>query len=268
MSIRLLAILTPPLLSLLLSACAGPAPLAVAGSGAYEVAKYEENIRVRAAAALRDEPDLLTYSIQAISRGQSQQAIDTYLLGYNNPEYSDNMKSLAMYQIGLIYMNRFNDDRDDAKAREYFQKHRQEFPRSRLATRIQSHLAELNRRADNPVYVKAEDLLDNVNREALLKRPNMAFDDELNPMSERAITEGRTADAETVYTIVYENEASGEEIRAKALYQMGLIYMSPYNRDANRIKALGYFPKITEEFPGVSIRRHVDIRITELLNAQ
>jgi len=263
-SLRIAALSIP----LLLSACAGPAPLAVAGTGAYEVAKYEENVRVRAAAALKEEPDLLTYSVQAISRGQTQKAIDTYLMGYNAEDYTDNMKSLALYQIGLIYMNRFNDGRDDALAREYFQKHRKEFPRSRLAGRIQHHLAILNERDAEPVKVAAADLLDNVDREALLNRPNVPYDDELNPMSERAITENRTADAEAVYTIVYENEASGEEIRAKALYQMGLIYMSPFNVDANRIKALDYFRKITEEFPDVSIRNSVDLRITELLNAQ
>ena len=89
MLIRLLLIVTP----FLLASCAAPAPLAVAGAGAYEVAKYEENIRLRAAAALRDEPDLLTFSIQAIARGQTEKAVDTYMLGYNNPDYSDNMKS-------------------------------------------------------------------------------------------------------------------------------------------------------------------------------
>jgi TPR repeat protein len=264
MWIRLLFLITP----FLISSCAAPAPLAVAGAGAYEVAKYEENIRLRAAAALRDEPDLLTFSIQAIARGQTEKAVETYLLGYNDPDYSDNMKSLALYQIGLMYMNRFNDQRDDAKAREYFSRHRSEFPKSRIAGRIQSHLAVLNKRAENPVFVPASELLNNLNRQELLTRPNVPYDDELNPMSERAITENRTTDAVTVYTIVYENEASGDEIRAKALYQMGLIYMSPYNEDSSRLKALEYFRTITEEFPAVSIRPNVDLRITELLNAQ
>ena len=264
MLIRLLLIVTP----FLLASCAAPAPLAVAGAGAYEVAKYEENIRLRAAAALRDEPDLLTFSIQAIARGQTEKAVDTYMMGYNNPDYSDNMKSLALYQIGLIYMNRFNDQRDDVKAREFFTKHRQEFPSSRISSRIQSHLAELNQRAENPVFVPAKELLNNLNREELLSRPNIPYDDELNPMSERAITENRIEEAVTVYTIVYENEASGKEIRSKALYQMGLIYMSPYNSQSSRLKALEYFRMITEEFPDVSIRPNVDLRITELLNAQ
>ncbi|WP_300425564.1 tetratricopeptide repeat protein [uncultured Thalassolituus sp.] len=252
----------------LLTACAAPAPLLVAEAGAYKVAKYEEDIRVRAAAALRDEPDLLTYSVGAISRGQTEEAVATYLKGYEAPDYSDNMKSLALYQIGLIYMNRFNDDRDDAKAREYFQLHRKEYPRSLLSGRIQKHLEILNERDQSAVKVSATELLNDVNRQILLERPNVAYDDELNPMSERAIAENRTEEAEAVYLIVYENEASGAEIRAKALYQLGLIYMSPYNKSSDRMKALSYFRKIHEEFPDVSIREKVDLRITELLNAQ
>lgn len=50
MWIRLLILATP----FLINACAAPAPLAVVGAGAYEVAKYEENLRLRAAAALHD----------------------------------------------------------------------------------------------------------------------------------------------------------------------------------------------------------------------
>lgn len=254
--------------AVLLSACVGPAPLVVVEAGAHQVARYEENINVRAAAALRDEPDLLTYSIHAISRDQTEEAVELYLKGYNSEDYTDNMKSLALYQIGLIYMNRFNSDRDDTKAREYFQLHRKQFSKSLLARRIQQHLLVLGERDANPVSVTATELLNSVNREELLHRQNVPYDDELNPMSERAIAENRSEDAELVYTIVYENEASGEDIRAKSLFQMGLIFMSPYNSDSNRIKALGYFRQINEEFPNSSIRNKVDLRITELLNAQ
>jgi len=44
--------------------------------------------------------------------------------------------------------------------------------------------------------------------------------------------------------------------------------MSPYNSQSSRLKALEYFRVITDEFPDVSIRPNVDLRITELLNAQ
>lgn len=264
MWIRLLILATP----FLVSACAAPAPLAVVGAGAYEVAKYEENLRLRAAAALHDEPNLLTFSIKAIAQGNTEKAVETYLLGYNDPDFTDDMKSLALYQISLIYMNRFNDQRDDAKAREYFARHQREFPNSRLASRLQSHLAVLNNRAKNPVFIPAKELLNHLNREKLLSQPDLPYEDELNPMSKRAISTNRTADAETVYTIVYENKASGDEIRAKALYQMGLIYMSVYNKDKNHPKALDYFRTILDEFPSVSIRSNVELRITELINAQ
>jgi hypothetical protein len=251
-----------------LSGCAAPAPLVIAGSGVHAIARHDENIKVRSAAALKDEPDLLTYSMQSIGRGKATEAIQTYMLGYDNPDYSTNMKSLALYQIALIYMNRFNDDRDDEKAREYLQRHREEFPNSLLATRIQGHLEILRKRDEAPVTDHAAQLLKEVDREALLAQDLTPYDADLNPMSERAIAEDRTADAEAVYNIVYDNVASGDEMRAKSLYQLGLIFMSPYNKDANRMKALDYLRKANEEFPDSSIREKVAMKITELLNRQ
>ncbi len=251
-----------------LSGCTAPAPLVIAGSGVHAIARHDENIKVRSAAALQDEPDLLTYSMQSIGRGKATEAIQTYMLGYDNPNYSSNMKSLALYQIALIYMNRFNDERDDKKAREYFQRHREEFPNSLLTPRIQRRLEKLAEREKSPVTDNAAQLLKEVDREAVLAQDLTPYDADLNPMSERAIAEERTADAETVYNIVYDNVASGEEMRAKSLYQLGLIFMSPYNKDANRKKALNYLRKANEEFPDSSIREKVEMKITELLNHQ
>ncbi|MDF1764635.1 MAG: tetratricopeptide repeat protein [Oleibacter sp.] len=255
-------------LALLTTACAATTPLMVAQAGGHQVARYEEDIKVRTAAALKDEPDLLTYSSQAIGDGKTEEAVETYMKGYEHPDFTMAMKSLALYQIGLIYMNRFNDDRNDDKAREYFQLHRQEFPGSQLSSRIQARLEVLENRGNDALTIPAKELLSGVDREALLARPNQGYDDELNPMSERAISQNRTAEAETVYLIVYDNEASGEDFRSKSLYQLGLIYMSPFNKSRDRIKALGYFRKIVEEFPNSKIRNRAEIRITEMLNNQ
>ncbi len=251
-----------------LGGCAAATPLLVAEAGGHQLARYDENIKVRAAAALQDEPDMLTYSVQAISRGKAADAINTYLKGYNAPDYSNNMKSLALYQIALVYMNRFNDDRDDQKAREFLELHRQEFPQSRLKPRIDQHLAILDKRAQEPVQLTADQLLKQVDRSKLLKKDTTPFDAELTPMSERAITEGRIIDAETVYLILYDNKASSAEMRAKALYQLGLIYMSPYNELGNNKKAMAYFRKIINEFPGTSVSKRSEERISDLINRQ
>src|SRR5690606_24570174 len=237
-----------------LAGCAATTPILVAGTGAQQLALHDENIKLRAAAALREEPDLLTYSVQAISEGGTVDAVDTYMLGYRNSEYSTNMKSLALYQIALLYMNRYNDQRDDQLARTYLLRHQQEFPSSRLGPKIAHRLQLLEQRAQEPVQLNASQLLKDVNRNELLG-------------SER-ITYGRTDDAEAVYLILYENKASSDEMRAKALYQLGLIFMSPYNQQGNNQKALGYLRKISAEFPRTAVAEPANRRINELLNRQ
>ena len=57
-------------------------------------------------------------------------------------------------------------------------------------------------------------------------------------------------------------------MRAKALYQLGLIYMSPYNRHGNNDKALAYFRKISQEFPDTEIAQQASKRINTLINRQ
>lgn len=263
--IRLIALLS---VITVLGGCAAATPLLIAEGVGHKIVRYDEDIKVRAAAALAEEPDLLTFSVQAISRGKTEEAVSTYLKGYADPDYSDNIKSLAIYQIGLIYMNRYNDDRNDAKARAYFNQHLIEFPKSRAKERVQKRLDVLKQRHSESVQLTAKQLLTQVNRKKLLARDETPFDAELTPMSERAITNERVADAESVYLVLYDNRSSSDEMRAKALYQLGLIYMSPYNRQGNNRKALTYFRKISSEFPGTTVAKRATKKANELINRQ
>src|SRR5690606_25273658 len=124
----------------LLAGCTAATPLLVVEAGGHRIARYDEDVKVRAAAALKEEPDLLTFSAQSISRGKTEDAVNTYMKGYTDSNYNENMKSLAIYQIALIYMNRYNDDRDDNRALQYLNRHQIEFPDSRLKPRIQAHI--------------------------------------------------------------------------------------------------------------------------------
>lgn len=251
----------------LLTGCAAATPLLVAEAGGHQLARHNEDIKVRAAAALKEEPDLLTFSAQAISRGKSEEAVQTYMKGYTDNSYSDSMKSLALYQIALIYMNTYNDDRNDDRALQYLTRQQIEFPHSRMQARIQAHIDLIQARKKDPVQLSAKQLLAQVDRTTLLQVKHQPYDMELTDMSERAISESRSADAEAVYLVLYDNKASSEEMRAKALYQIGLIYMSPFNTEGDNKKALAYFRKITQEFPNAAISKRATMRISELLNS-
>lgn len=256
------------LLVLITTGCSVATPLVAAGAGGHAIGRYEENIKVRGAAALKEEPDLLTYSVQAIARNKVEQAVETYLKGLNSVNYSASIKSLSLYQIGLIYMNPYSQQRDDEKAMSYFNRHLSEYPQSRLKAKIESKIALIKQRKNDKSQLTADELLQLADRSKLLAQVDIPFDSELTPMSERAIMSDRINDAESVYLVLYDNKASSDTIRAKALYQIALIYMSEYNTHGNNAKALNYFRKITEEFPDNPVAKKAAKRMSQVINRQ
>lgn len=265
MNLRLICL---TILVLSTTACSIATPLVAAGAGGHAIARYEENIKVRGAAALKEEPDLLTYSVQAIARNDINAAANTYLRGLKSSSFNENMKSLTLYQIGLLYMNPYSQQRNDNVALKYFNRHLAEFPKSRLKDKINSKIELIKERQASETQLSADELLKLANRSELLAQNNIPFDSELTPMSERAIISNRITDAESVYLILYSNQGSSDDMRAKALYQMGLIYMSEYNTQGNNTKALNYFRKIVEEFPGTEISKQASKRMTQVINRQ
>lgn len=256
------------LISLITStlACSPTTPLILAGGGNHEYMKHKQELRLKAAAALEEEPDLLTYSLKGIVENKGNQVIDTYMQGYSKDDYSQDMKSIAIYQIGLIYMNRFNEDRNDEKAKAYFHRHLIEFPYSILQDRIHQHLKTIEDRKLETVRMTPSQLLANVDKERLLKKPINTFDPELTPMSERAIRENRLDDANGVYLTVYENPGSSDSIKAKSLYQLGLIYMSEQNINRDMQRSSYFFRKVMEEFPGTLVSKKAEHKLSQLIN--
>lgn len=265
MKLRLLGL---TLVVMITTGCSIATPFVAAGAGGHAIGRYEENIKVRGAAALKEEPDLLTFSVQAIARNNINEAVITYTKGLNNKDYSDNVKSLALYQIGLLYMNPYAEQRNDNEALKYFNRHSQEYPDSRLRKKIESKIALIKQRKTAKTQLTAKELLSLADRKSLLEQSSIPFDADLTPMSERAITGDRVTDAESVYLILYENKASSEAMRAKALYQIGLIYMSEYNSHGDNAKALNYFRKITQEFPDSPIAKKASKRMSQVINRQ
>jgi TPR repeat protein len=134
-------------------------PFVAAGAGGHAIGRYEENIKVRGAAALKEEPDLLTFSVQAIARDNIAEAVRTYNKGVNSKNYSANVKSLALYQIGLLYMNPYAESRDDNEAVKYFNQHLQQYPDSRLRNKIETKIALIQTRKTSNVQLTSKELL-------------------------------------------------------------------------------------------------------------
>ncbi|MFT5593264.1 MAG: hypothetical protein ACI8SR_001636 [Oceanicoccus sp.] len=249
-----------------LGGCAATTPLVLGAGGNHEYLKHKTDIRLKAAAALEEEPDLITYSLNGIVENNSNDVINTYLLGYGKNDYSQDMKSIAVYQIGLIYMNRYNKDRDDEKAKAYFHRHLIEFPYSILQDRVHDRLAIIKARKNETVQMTPEQLLSHVDKERLLNKPLSTFDPDLTPMSERAIRENRLEDANGVYFTVYQNPGSSDSIKAKSLYQLGLIYMSEQNPDKSIKKSSYFFRKVMEEFPNQPVSKKAEHKLSKLIN--
>jgi len=251
----------------ILNACTATTPLVLAQGGNHEFLQYKQDQHVKAAATLQEEPDLITYSLNGIVENKANDVIQTYLIGYGRDDYSQDMKSIALYQIGLIYMNRFNKDRDDEKAKAYFHRHLIEFPYSILQDRIHQHLAIIEARKNETVQLTPEQLLSKVDREQLLKQPISTLDPDLNPISQRAIRESRLEDANGIYLTVYENPGSSNSIKAKSLYQLGLIYMSPQNEKRSVKKSSYFFRKIIDEFSDEPVSKKAAHKLSQLINS-
>jgi hypothetical protein len=241
-------------------------PVLMVEAGNHKLLLHKQEIRLRAAAALAEEPDLLSYSLKHISENTSQEAIDTYLLGYGKDNFSQDIKSVGVYQIALIYMSRLNEERDDEKAKLYLQRHLIEFPYSILQDRIFDRLEILQERKKETVRLSPKKILAQYDTTELMNKPIITFDPDLTPISQRAIVQNRMEDANSLYGIVYDNPGSTDKIRAKSLYQLGLIYMSPHNKEANLQKSIRFFRKIIEEFPDSPIARKAEHKITLGLN--
>ncbi len=250
----------------ILTGCAAATPILITQAGGHVVARSDEDYKVLLAAALKEEPNLLMLSVNAIADSKSKQAEQLFLAGYHNPKYSRDMRSLSLYQIGLIYMNQFNSQRDDTKASHYFHKIQHEFAQSPIAKEAKNELEAIKKRRQHGLAVNAKELLKQVDRRALLAQDSRTFDDELLPMSERAIRTGRFAQAKSTYQILYANQGSSKKLRAQALYQIGLMQMSPYNKQADRNQALYTFRQVAREFAGLPISQLATKKINQLIN--
>lgn len=250
--------------SCLLSACYPTTPLLVAGAAGWKLTDVQNQIKRKAEQCSLEDRDLIQPSIDAISQNRTKEVVEIYLKIYNDTKNSDNIRAEALYQIASIYMNRFNDDRDDAKAISYFEKILQEFPTLRLCENVEEKIMLLKHRATNPENYEAE-------KRAIARRDIMkkafecsAEEEDLLDLSIEAISERKTKEITQTYLNIYQDEKTTSREKAAALYQIGLIYMNEFNVERDDKKARYYFEKILKEFPREPICGDVSEKIQEI----
>lgn len=203
-----------PLLSLL-AACSPTTPLFVAQVTTGEVAEYKQMKSNRMTAAIEEEGDLLTYSAMAIRDNRSAEAEKLYLTGYDNRRYSAEVRGISLYQIGLIYMSRYNDQRDDAKATDYFQRVVREFPGTHAAEHAQARLLAMRQRAREPVQKSARELLATWKPQQNLDLYKTSLDPDMTLLSRRAVLKDRVDEAAELYLLAVNDPAIPAGIKEK-----------------------------------------------------
>ncbi|MFI8479975.1 outer membrane assembly lipoprotein YfiO [Pseudomonas sp. NPDC078700] len=260
--------LLPHLLTgcLAISACAPTTPLFIAQVTTGEVVEYKALKAKRMTAAIEEEGDLLTYSAQAIRDVKSPQAEELYLSGYKDHHLGDEIRAIALYQIALIYMSRFNDQRNDAKARAYLLQINREFPGSQAALRGQSHLMALDQRATHNLQKNARELLEHWQPQLNLDLNQPSLDPDMTLLSRRAVLKDRVPEAESLYRLALHDSGVPIAIKHKALYQMALMYLAPDNPRADRSKAIAYLRQLLRQTPEAQLRHKAAAHLDRALN--
>lgn len=246
----------------LLSACSPTTPLFIAQITTNEVVEYKTLKNNRMLAAIEEEGDLLTYSAQAIRDAKSEQAEQLYLTGYRDEKLSGEVRAISLYQIGLLYMNRFNEQRDDNKALNYFYQVLNQFPASRAAERAEARIVMIRERADEPVQQTSRELLAHwkPNQQLDLYKPSL--DPDMTLLSRRAVLKNRVSEAEELYLLALSDPGIPADIKEKALYQLALMYLAPDNAQASRDTAITYLRRLLVQYPESELNskaaRHLD----------
>ncbi|WP_017940014.1 hypothetical protein [Zestomonas thermotolerans] len=263
-----MAPLRPLLLAgcLALAACSPTTPLFIAQITTHEAVEIKVLKNKRIAAAIEEEGDLLTYSAQAIRDGRSAEAERLYLTGYRDHGLSDQVRAIALYQIGLIYMNRYNDQRDDGRALDYFYRVLHEFPGTHAAARSAERIELIRQRAQEPVQKTARELLATWQPSNNLDLYAPELDADMTLLSRRAVLKNRVAEAEELYLLAVKDPGVAAGIKEKSLYQLALMYLSPANARADRDKAIGYLRQQLALFPDGELADKAVRRLDQALN--
>ena len=250
----------------LLGGCAPTTPLFIMQLGGQDVVEYKTMKTNRMTAAVEEESDLLTYSALAIRDAKSGQTEELYLKGYRDKNLSEQIRGIALYQIGLIYMSRYNDERDDNKALNYLYQVGNEFPNSLAAQRAAARIQVIRQRSQEPVQKTARELLAHWHPSQELDLDKPSLDPDMTLLSRRAVLKDRVAEASQLYLLALSDSGVPVEIKAKSLYQLALMNMASDNPQLNRAQAIDYLRRLLAQFPDSDLSEPAASHLDSLLN--
>lgn len=250
----------------LLGGCAPTTPLFIMQLGGQDVAEYKTLKTNRMTAAVEEESDLLTYSALAIRDAKSAQTEELYLKGYRDKNLSGQIRGIALYQIGLIYMSRYNDERDDNKALNYLYQVDNEFPNTLAAQRATARIQVIRQRSQEPVQKTARELLSNWHPNQALDLDKPSLDPDMTLLSRRAVLKDRVAEASQLYLLALGDSGVPSEIKAKSLYQLALMNIASDNPQANRSQAIEYLRQLLAQFPDSDLSESAASHLDSALN--
>jgi hypothetical protein len=252
----------------LLSGCSPTTPLFIAQLGGQDVVEYKTMKTNRMSAAIEEESDLLTYSALAIRDAKSSQAEELYLKGYRDNNFSGQIRAISLYQIGLVYMCRYNDQRDDKKALNYLYQVTNEFPATLAAQRAQARIQIIQQRNQEPIQKTARELLAHWQPSNALNLEKPSLDRDLSMLSRRAVLKDRVAEASQLYLLALGDSGVPADIKAKALYQLALMNLAEDNPQADPDTAIGYLRQLLREYPDSELSQPAAHHLDSALNSR
>lgn len=250
----------------LISGCSPTTPLFIAQLGGQDVVEYKAMKTNRMSAAVEEESDLLTYSALAIRDAKSAGAEELYLKGYHDENFSGQIRAISLYQIGLLYMSRYNDERDDQKALNYLYQVTNQFPATLAAQRAQARIQIINQRSQEPIQKTARELLSHWQPSSELNLEKPSLDRDLTMLSRRAVLKDRVSEASQLYLLALGDSGVPADIKAKALYQLALMNMASDNPQADRNAAIGYLRQLLEQYPDSDLSNQAAKHLDSALN--
>lgn len=250
----------------LLSGCSPTTPLFIAQLAGQDVVEYKIMKTNRMSAAVEEESDLLTYSALAIRNAKSAQTEELYLKGYYDKNFSVQIRAIALYQIGLVYMSSYNDERDDKKALNYLHQVGNEFPNTLAAQRAQARIQIIQQRNQEPVQKTARELLAHWQPSSELALDKPSLDRDLTMLSRRAILKDRVAEASQLYLLALGDSGVPPDIKSKSLYQLALMNMASDNPQADRTAAISYLRQLLAQYPDSDVSTQASRHLDRTLN--